>query len=640
MVTVPKVNINDLNSGLGSLANRVNINSIQNAAANTTSRLQAATTSTLGINVNDIVGGWQGLTAEADDVNVTSVANRGIALLQENPPGLNLINTFDPGAQSDLQNITGLTNEMTEGLNVVVAALPTAEGVGAALLNVSDKKFNELSSAISSLAPASLQSLASSSAISQLANNGLGIFNDFNSIVTTINSDFESYINQGFGQIIKDVIEATTSPIGFAIEQLTKDTGIRVSRSINLQVASLLDQGNFLGAAELLSQFSNLDIPTLETELSEISTNASDLINQLNPATSEFGTSTAPIYSIGSLDSRWDNATTVTRRPGSTQASSYAFTIIGSLEELEAELRTATREITETVIHWTANYIDQPHIGAEDVHEWHLARGFSGCGYHYIFKRDGSIQRGRPINLEGAHAADFGHNKYSIGVSHVAGYNCVSGTPNPNRYISAESISDAQWRAQKNFLEVFYRVFPGGQVLGHNQISQTGKVDPGFDVDTYILNEFGKRNAYVYNRNLPPLSREELIDARANPSVVPPGPVQAQSVVTEYPFIHPADKSKNIWTFDTLENLNATIDESGQPFGSPRPASSTQALTFLVRINDRGGQIAVVYTIIRAGDIYDWDAATLSEYVARGGSVSAETRALDNIVRIPTGAIS
>jgi hypothetical protein len=125
-----------------------------------------------------------------------------------------------------------------------------------------------------------------------------------------------------------------------------------------------------------------------------------------------------------------------------------------------------------------------------------------------------------------------------------------------------------------------------------------------------------------------------------NSSVISPNddklpPEAPTPTPNEYPFIHPADAARNIWTFDTLENLNTTIDNSGQPFGSPRVASPGRALTFLVRINDRGGQIAVVYTIIRAGDIYDWDAATLSEYVARGGSVSAETRALDNIVRLP-----
>ena len=650
MVTVPTVNIRDLNSSLSSLSNRINLNGIQNAAATATSQLQAATTSALGVNVNDIVGGWQGLTEEVDDINITSVANRGIALLQENPPGLNLVNTFDAGAQSALQSITGLQEEITEGLNVVVASLPTAEGVGAALQNVSGKNLDEITDALSAVAPPSLQSLASSSAITQLTNSGLGIFNEFNSTVTAITSSFESYINQGFGQVIKDVIEATGSPISTVVDQLTQSSGIRVPESINRQLTSLLDQGDFLGGAELLNQFSDLDLTSLETELSGVRTSASALIDQLNPATAEFGVSTAPVFSIGSLDNAWDAASTPTRSPGSstptppssvpatgggntsTGSGSYAFTIVGSMEELEAELRSATREITETVLHWTANYIDQPHIGAEDVHSWHLQRGFSGCGYHYIIKRDGSIQRGRPINIQGAHANDFGHNRYSIGVSHVAGYNCTSGTPNPNRYISSESISDAQWRAQKDFLEVFYRVFPGGQVLGHNQISQAGKVDPGFDVDEYIFNEFGKRNALAYNRNLGPLSRAELLDRRSNPTEVAAGPAPAPQAVGQYPFIHPADRNRSIWTFEDYGEAISAQSRGDAPFGPAGP----EGKVVVFRENGTGGgiSVAVVQTSVQ-GDLR-WYNYTLDEFAQAGGTVSSETRSLDNIVRIPT----
>ena len=523
MVTVPQINITELNQSLTSLSNRVNFDIIQTAATDATNQLQAATTTSLGVNVNDIIGGWQGLTAEVDNVDVTSVTNRGIALLQENPPGVNLVNTFDAGAQTALQSITGLTSEITEGLNVVAASLPTAEGVGAALENLSDKNLDELQSAMQSVAPQALQSLAPSSAIRQLRNSG--IFNDFSSTVTSVTSSFQSYLNQGFGQTIKDLIEADTQPVGFAITQLTQDTGLRVPENVKRQVVSLVDQERFLEAARILEPFSNLDVTTLETELSEISTTASDLIDQFRPETSAFGTSTAPVVSLGQQDSRWDGANTVVCQPGSygglnggggsTSNIQFAFTTVGSMEELEAEIRGASREITEVVIHWTANYIDQAHIGAEEVHAWHLQRGFSGCGYHYIIKRDGSIQRGRPINIRGAHVeGNLGHNTLSIGISHVAGYNCTSGTPNPNRYISAESINEAQWRAQRNFLEVFYRIFPGGQVLGHNQISQSGKVDPGFDVDAYILNTFGKRNVYTYNSTTPPLSRADLVAAR------------------------------------------------------------------------------------------------------------------------------
>lgn len=192
----------------------------------------------------------------------------------------------------------------------------------------------------------------------------------------------------------------------------------------------------------------------------------------------------------------------------------YTFTYVASMEELESEFRGCTREITEMVMHWSANFIDQD-LGAEEIHSVHQNMGFSGCAYHYIVKRDGTVQRGRPLNIKGAHAAELGHNNYSIGFAFVAGYNCTSGTRNPNRYISADSITQAQWDSAKKFVGTFFRVWPGGQVLGHND-TDNNKVDPGIDIESWITTTFNRRNAREHTRDLGPLSTSELIQLRAS----------------------------------------------------------------------------------------------------------------------------
>jgi N-acetylmuramoyl-L-alanine amidase len=325
-------------------------------------------------------------------------------------------------------------------------------------------------------------------------------------------------------QPLKDLIEVVDSPVKTAVINLTQSSGKIVPLTILKQVTGFVDQQRYKEAAGLLTPYSSLSTTEMETALSTINTTVSGSVSTTNAAFDELGASTAPTCIIGQYDTYWDGTNSSIKNPGaargvapggqSTESGSYAFTYVSSLEELEAELRSATREITETVIHWTANYIDQAKVGADNIHQVHLQRGFSGCGYHYIIKRDGRIQRGRPINQVGAHAKDFGHNTYSIGISHVAGYNCVSGTPNPERYVSSDSISSAQWKAQKDFLTAFYRVFPGGQVLGHYQCTTSGKIDPGFDVNAYIKNTFNKTNALIYANNQPPLSRDELINTR------------------------------------------------------------------------------------------------------------------------------
>ena len=527
IIEVPKVTINSLNQQLTNLTNRSGADKIIEAGLSAITNYQSVTTSTIGVNVNETIGGWQGLTQEVDNTGdgTTSVSNKGLALLTEPPPGVETLIT-PLSTQNSIKSITGLDTEVDAGLNSIVHSLPTPEAITESLSSVSGLSYTKLQPAIEAVSTEELKSVAAQNTITQLSQkvNGVpaGIAQEFSKVTTAINQVLNSFLDQGFNQIIKDVIQANTNPVGNALKKLTRG-GQALPRSLQKQVVALIDSKKFKEAAELVKPYSDLTLEVLEEELAKIDTSASALVNKFNPEFNSFGVSTSPIFSIGSLDSLWkgadtvpasisSNSTTVAGIPASANSGSgeYSFTLVTSMEELEAELRSATREITEAVIHWSENFIDQPNIGAEQIHEVHRQKGFSGCAYHYIIRRDGRIQRGRPLNQEGSHAPDYGHNQYSIGIAHIAGFNCVSGTPDPERYLSAESISDPQWAAQKAFLEVFYRVFPAGQVLGHYQCSDLGLADPGFDVDDYILNTFNKKNVVPFYNNFGPFSKAEL----------------------------------------------------------------------------------------------------------------------------------
>lgn len=54
-------------------------------------------------------------------------------------------------------------------------------------------------------------------------------------------------------------------------------------------------------------------------------------------------------------------------------------------------------------------------IPVTDVHNWHLANGWTGIGYHFYITKDGKVYRGRPENAVGAHAK--GVNAESIGIA-------------------------------------------------------------------------------------------------------------------------------------------------------------------------------------------------------------------------------
>lgn len=69
------------------------------------------------------------------------------------------------------------------------------------------------------------------------------------------------------------------------------------------------------------------------------------------------------------------------------------------------------------VIHHTGNPYDDD-LSAEQIHASHQAQGWSGIGYHFVIRKDGSIELGRPDWSIGAHA--YGFNSDSIGI-HVCG---------------------------------------------------------------------------------------------------------------------------------------------------------------------------------------------------------------------------
>ena len=95
------------------------------------------------------------------------------------------------------------------------------------------------------------------------------------------------------------------------------------------------------------------------------------------------------------------------------------------------------RKIKRIVIHVTDsdNSLD---IGFEDINRWHKKRGWlskSGisCGYHYIVRRSGLVEVGRPIEEVGAHA--YGYNRDSIGIVWVGRKN-----PDSDQFASLKQL--------------------------------------------------------------------------------------------------------------------------------------------------------------------------------------------------------
>jgi len=70
------------------------------------------------------------------------------------------------------------------------------------------------------------------------------------------------------------------------------------------------------------------------------------------------------------------------------------------------------KETNRIILHHTLTKRD---CSIEEVREWHKQRGFDDVGYHFLIRKDGTVEEGRDLDLIGAHAK--GRNADSIGIA-------------------------------------------------------------------------------------------------------------------------------------------------------------------------------------------------------------------------------
>lgn len=94
----------------------------------------------------------------------------------------------------------------------------------------------------------------------------------------------------------------------------------------------------------------------------------------------------------------------------------------------------------------------------EVIHNYHKSKGWAGIGYHYYVRKDGSVYRGRPENMAGAHCP--GVNSTSIGI-------CAEGNFNE------ETMSDEQKQAIIELVKEIKSRYDIKWIKGHREIIST-----------------------------------------------------------------------------------------------------------------------------------------------------------------------
>jgi len=101
-----------------------------------------------------------------------------------------------------------------------------------------------------------------------------------------------------------------------------------------------------------------------------------------------------------------------------------------------------------------------------EIAEWHAAQGWGvgyegvqRAGYHFLVRRDGAVERGRPLGKVGAHAR--GLNSRSVGI-------CFSG------HGDLQPLTEAQLRAGVALTVRLLRRYGLGaeRVIGHREVNR------------------------------------------------------------------------------------------------------------------------------------------------------------------------
>lgn len=146
------------------------------------------------------------------------------------------------------------------------------------------------------------------------------------------------------------------------------------------------------------------------------------------------------------------------------------------------------RRATEFIVIHCSATPGSSDIGVEEIRRWHVEeRGFEDIGYHYVIRRDGVIELGRPVMAIGAHVK--GNNYNSVGICMVGGLD-DRGRPKSN-------FTEAQWASLFFLVRTLHRIFPTAIVRGHRDFSPDTNHDgvitpdewfkacPTFDVDKW-----------------------------------------------------------------------------------------------------------------------------------------------------------
>lgn len=122
---------------------------------------------------------------------------------------------------------------------------------------------------------------------------------------------------------------------------------------------------------------------------------------------------------------------------------------------------TPIKSVDYLVVHCSATPAAKD-IGRREIDVMHRQRGFMGIGYHYVIRRNGVVEKGRPDDQPGAHVE--GYNSRSLGI-------CMVGGVKPDGKTAECNFEKAQYEALRTLLTTLKARHPDAEIVGHRDLS-------------------------------------------------------------------------------------------------------------------------------------------------------------------------
>ena len=415
------VSIQVLSSAIKSIANNV-VSSSTNITTQLPGLSSAVRSSKFKQDAGQTIAGITTITENLSQNGLTPQEfQQPYAVLTDKIPGLydDLVDPIPSGLQSGLNalegTIDGAGTAKPSFLHEVVT-MSTPQAINNVLGNLTGKSSQQLEPVLKQISPTPVYGQVL---------DGLKEFDEadlqtpkLRNVLNSSDGILQSLVLP-VGPAAIDNVAIDIDPVIQERLQIVLDSN-RIPREIKRDILSNIYSGNLDAAAKIVQ-----DYPTGLTQVSEIIAELQKI--ELDPNI-VIGGSGRTASSINAGD----------RTFGTDQ---HNFEYVATAEEFEAIIAGSTRTISTFIIEFTGIEKD---LSSNELNQIHNEAGYDGIQYHFIIRRDGIIQRGRPINT-----ADAVNGPETVTIA----------------FTGIWDVNIPQSTSYKHITEAIYRIIPGAQFI-------------------------------------------------------------------------------------------------------------------------------------------------------------------------------